>query len=1010
MAMALSRSRGTFASPRLRWDASRRVSAGLILRLLGAAALLLWPSSLFVSGLFLDEIGRWDWAQHNIGAPTKILHSKKAALTVSEGNVLALVSWTSGKLAWRKVLDGRTILDASLAPDGRAYLVTSEITPASEGILSVLCVEATASGDLVWESRIEGTSESGSVAKLRIVLAKDSKNDDHVLVTYQKTLLGLDPMSGETLWKVKDALKSPLSAGAEILPAGAVVDLSGLYIPEGNANGGTAHAPRIKQMDFKGMDYKHLAVMSTDFVALRQNKSGKVDVYTISAARKLDAASGAIAAKASIASADGGSGACFVSNDATLHSGGKGVAFLPIAKTPKNDAVSSATSEEKITIAESNPGKKGVVSLHTWSPKTLSKLDGKDLVVGTLDSPPTYIKEREGKLMLQSAGHQLQVVERSSGTLVWDREEGLATLVDAKFWNVGVGTVPLVATATSSGTSSADGDAGAAAGIEISDMVQIATSKFEAALDVFENLGKIVVAVFIPQLAKKAEQAARKAPQLKFDPSTKMTTKAIVPSSAETLRSYDANQLIFGLSVKAKKVFAVDAPTGKMVWSKYLGKTSFSSTLASSEGGRLSLISEKVVVELGGSVTMLDPRTGKEEKTVQLAAPPEKYFALDGAILHTTKDVRKAIYTKLADNAPAAPPSGLYGFDCVGNRFSGYSLAEGSLEKLETWNLDFGALGETVLKYQESTLSDKSVVPVHVRGDASVMFRFLDPNMVAVVTERQDDTTAGNSGVTLYLLNGVSGQIIHQNRIADGTGPVQLLAAENWAILHYYNRVKSRYELYVVDLYENREDPGAWKLLFGSDPPPKSSFHLDTPVAIHQTFLFPHRVTALGLTNTAKGITQKAVLFALANSEQVMKLNKDQWLNPRRPLPKLPDGTEDKARTQTLPKNLQTLKDVDVLIPYMPLLVVQPTDVLSYYKPIRVEKFSASVTGLESTSLVFGYGSLDLFFSPVRPSQAYDILGEAFDFFVLYSTFGVIVFGWALTQKLVGTKGLRDRW
>lgn len=224
--------------------------------------------------------------------------------------------------------------------------------------------------------------------------------------------------------------------------------------------------------------------------------------------------------------------------------------------------------------------------------------------------------------MLQSAGHQLQVVERSSGTLVWDREEGLATLVDAKFWNVGVvflmlssfssevkskcndhdvggerhilstsfrsiegsadarqctnqipfrnhdlpqGTVPLVATATSSGTSSADGDAGAAAGIEISDMVRIATSKLEAALDVFENLGKIVVAVFIPQLAKKAEQAAPKAPQLKFDPSTKMTTKAIVPSSAETLRSYDANQLIFGLSVKAKKVFAVDAPTGKMV-------------------------------------------------------------------------------------------------------------------------------------------------------------------------------------------------------------------------------------------------------------------------------------------------------------------------------------------------------------------------------------------------------------------------------------------------------------
>lgn len=66
--------------------------------------------------------------------------------------------------------------------------------------------------------------------------------------------------------------------------------------------------------------------------------------------------------------------------------------------------------------------------------------------------------------------------------------------------------------------------------------------------------------------------------------------------------------------------------------------------------------------------------------------------------------------------------------------------------------------------------------------------------------------------------------------------------------MHYWNQEAFRYELYVVDLYEGRQDEGVYKLLkntfmntyFGKKTTQvDSAFQVDTPIPIHQTFLFP---------------------------------------------------------------------------------------------------------------------------------------------------------------------------
>lgn len=52
------------------------------------------------------------------------------------------------------------------------------------------------------------------------------------------------------------------------------------------------------------------------------------------------------------------------------------------------------------------------------------------------------------------------------------------------------------------------------------------------------------------------------------------------------------------------------------------------------------------------------------------------------------------------------------------------------------WNLDVSATGERIIGYADNMdLTKHTPVPVHVRGDASVMYKFLNPNLLTVVTE-----------------------------------------------------------------------------------------------------------------------------------------------------------------------------------------------------------------------------------------------------------------------------------
>merc|ERR1712194_620462 len=122
----------------------------------------------------------------------------------------------------------------------------------------------------------------------------------------------------------------------------------------------------------------------------------------------------------------------------------------------------------------------------------------------------------------------------------------------------------------------------------------------------------------------------------------------------------------------------------------------------------------------------------------------------------------------------------------------------------------------------------------------------------------------------------------------------------------------------------------------------------------------------------------------------------------------LPSSKRTSAPPQ-LPRSLQVTKECQ-LVPYIPLLPLHPADLVSYYQTARVTQFTAAASGLESTSLMFAWGGLDLFFAPVRPNKAWDILGDNFNFPVLYSITAAVTIGVVITHNLAQRKVLHDRW
>lgn len=246
--------------------------------------------------------------------------------------------------------------------------------------------------------------------------------------------------------------------------------------------------------------------------------------------------------------------------------------------------------------------------------------------------------------------------------------------------------------------------------------------------------------------------------------------------------------------------------------------------------------------------------------------------------------------------------------------------------------------GEKILKVTYPQRGEVVTSPATILGDDSLLLKFLNPHLVVVVTygssEEAEETfdpfesallseTSGSGktsragenstpkkkplGATkpgesapkptktqpprpnlfINLVDSVSSKILHRvsHSHASDSHPIPVTISENWIIYTYFNTETKRTDVGVLTLHEGMiEKYGI--TAFHSHVEQEfefSSFASEKPIVLSKVYTLgqPKAVTALGVTQTSRGISSKHVLFALG-SNQILSVDR-RWLDPRRP-------------------------------------------------------------------------------------------------------------------------------
>ncbi|KAL1970947.1 hypothetical protein VTN77DRAFT_2781 [Rasamsonia byssochlamydoides] len=302
--------------------------------------------------------------------------------------------------------------------------------------------------------------------------------------------------------------------------------------------------------------------------------------------------------------------------------------------------------------------------------------------------------------------------------------------------------------------------------------------------------------------------------------------------------------------------------------------------------------------------------------------------------------------------------------------------------------------GERVIHATSRPVHDPVASIGKVLGNRLVLYKYLNPNLALV-------TTVGENTATFYLLDGVSGKVLHSSiqTGVDTTQPITAVLSENWFAYSLWADVTDTseskgYQLVVSELYESPHpnDRGPlgsasnYSSLHGADAPPK-------PYVVSQSFIIPEPISHMAVTQTRQGITTRQLLCTLPASNAIIGIPRPV-LDPRRPVGRDPTPAEVE----------------EGLFKYNPFLEFDGRWYLTHTRDVSdIRAVISSPTLLESTSLVFAFGG-DVFGTRVTPSQAFDILGRGFSKLQLVATVVALAVGVAILAPMVRSKQVNLLW
>ncbi|KAL6624715.1 hypothetical protein ACP70R_032036 [Stipagrostis hirtigluma subsp. patula] len=984
----------------------RRPLLLLLAGLLAAASL-----ATLAAAIYEDQVGLADWHQKYIGKVKQaVYHSQKSGrrrvVVLTEENVIASLDLRSGDIFWRHVIDKNDPLDQLSLSLGKYVLTLS-----SGG--TILRAWNLPDGQMIWETSLE--TSSASKPQLHVLSNNKVAKDNLVLVSAGRWIYAVSSIDGVISWRkefsldgleIKQVLQSP---GTDIVYAVGISDSSKVAIYHLNTKTGEI-VKDIQQSLPGGLCGETVIGSDNVLVALDKTRSGLF----------------------------------------LIQFKGERVSYN---KVHLSSLVRDLSGTVKLLPSMSN----GIIALQASSTVALLKLKGTDgLEVAqrfdqpvALSDPLTITEKDEAFAIVQHVGSQIEFVVRftsdvgsevireqvtidqhrgivekvflnnyvrtdkshgfralvvmedhsllliQQGEVVWSREDGLASVVD-----VTTSELPV------------EKD-----GVSVADVEH----------NLFEWLkGHMLKLKGTLMLASADEVAAIQALRLKSSEKNKMT------------RDHNGFRKLLIVLTKAGKVIALHTGDGRIIWSNLLPslRASRSDVMPSAlriyqwqvPHNRVMRQNPSILIvgkagpesSAPGVFSIIDSYSGEELNSMRLDHSVAQIIPLT---LKDSSEQRLHLIVDSNSHAHLYPrsPDALnvflheisnlyfYSVDIQKNAIRGYSLQESCGFNLgdeycfsmkELWSIIFPSDTERIAISETRKMNEVVHTQAKIIGDHDVIYKYLSKNLVFVAT--LSPKAAGEIGSALpeeaslvaYLIDAVTGRILHRVTHHGAQGPVHAVVSENWVVYHYFNLRAHRFEMAVIEIYDQSraDNKDFLKLVLGKHnlSAPITSYARPEVMVKSQSYFFTHSVKAMAVTQTAKGITSKQLLIGTIGN-QVLALDK-RYLDPRRSV------------------NPTQQEKEEGIIPLTDSLPIIPQSFVTHSHQVEALRGIVSIPAkLESTTLVFTYG-IDLFYTRLAPSRTYDSLTDEFSYALLLITIVALVAAIIVTWILSEKKELRDKW
>ncbi|XP_068727259.1 ER membrane protein complex subunit 1-like [Montipora capricornis] len=982
--------------------------------------LLVWIQFQHCVGLYEDQVGLFDWRQSYLGKVKFSFfdvssHSSKRLFVGTESNVIAALNSRTGSIIWRQVLEEKEgKLDALLYRDNT--LISS--LNAGKFIRSW----DTSNGALLWEAVSRSTSavvrERSSPFRgwngVQTALI-ESKENELVISLANNAVKALALQDGSEKWAIEEAQQSADFFGFQ--------HFNGFLYFVGVKNELNLVVQKVDTTDGKVTGEKMIAApwISGSASCIFVKISNLVCVETFSNSIHVISLVAESTAINTVSLASLGLGVSDIADSTpalealgsfTNSWDGRSEFLLKISNT--HQLLLNLNSDHTIAVvttytvqsllSASVLGRKAVlVSITPVADASVEfqcyDLDTKTILPdmtqkayladhGEPDQAVVYLfnkKENElgYRVLLMTTDHAVSLIQ-FPGRIMWSREEALATIT-------AVDVVELPFSPSQQNFETLEEEFGAHPN---DDVLSMFIRRIRAQVKQFQVLVKQF------QAFVKAQQEHGFLTESTEDKEEQLTRDR-----------FNLRKLIV-LVTSSGKLFGLNSADGSIVWKYFL-----SSLAPFTQNGKQSslLYTQRTVahfpltaqcVVLGKSRTsegsllhVFNPVTGKPIGPGHLKGNQLSYKVIQSMLLpHTDAKHTKLlllldstlnvhVFPRTAESlqivSKVATSIFFFLVDKENGELKGYMLLpeaeKSSFHVREMWNVKMPSSQQTITNIATKSLLEHVHSQGKVLGDRRVLYKYMNPNLIAVGTEVAPDT---KPGISIYLMDAVTGLIVFHARHKNAKGPLHMVHSENWLVYCLFNTKSRRYELTVLEMYDGYTERNS-TVLSSFDPPPM-------PMILQQSYVFPTTIRTATVTITERGITHKNLLFGLQTG-YILSLPKN-FLDPRR---KFVPNAQDRE---------------EGLHPYVPELSLNPLGFINYNQTIsNINGIYTAGSGLESTCLVFAYG-LDLFWTRVTPSRMFDVLKEDFDYWFIVGTLGILVLVSIVSQRLASIKMLRQAW